>query len=241
MKIVDKLSVFLPAYNEEGTLTKTVKNVNQVLRKIADDYEIIIINDGSQDKTGEIAAKLASENRKIKVVHHAHNRGYGAAFKSGVYTSRYPWIVLIDADGQFDFSEVTKFFEKQRETNADVVIGYYFKRAVRLYRILGSKLAWELPIFFITRLKIRDIDCGFKLIKKTVIDKIPKLESERGPFITTEFLLKSKRAGFKIVEVGVHHYPDKTVGGSTGASLKVILSAYKDLCRFLSRNIFKKA
>ncbi len=232
MKIVDKISVFLPAYNEEKMLAKTTQKVDQVLKKIAGDYEIIIVDDGSKDKTGQIADKLASENRKIKVVHHSPNRGYGAVLKSGMYAARFPWVVLIDADGQFDFNEVGKFFRKQKETNADIVAGYYLKRAVRLYRILGSKLAWELPVFIISGLKMRNIDCGFKLIKKEVIDKIPRLESERGPFITTEFLLKAKKTGFKIVEIGVHHYPDKTAGGSTGASLKVILSAYKDLFHF---------
>ncbi len=213
-------------------LAKTTQKVDQVLKKIAGDYEIIIVDDGSKDKTGQIADKLASENRKIKVVHHSPNRGYGAVLKSGMYAARFPWVVLIDADGQFDFNEVGKFFRKQKETNADIVAGYYLKRAVRLYRILGSKLAWELPVFIISGLKMRNIDCGFKLIKKEVIDKIPRLESERGPFITTEFLLKAKKTGFKIVEIGVHHYPDKTAGGSTGASLKVILSAYKDLFHF---------
>jgi len=231
MKVVDKMSVFLPAYNEEKMLAQTTQKVDSVLKKIAGDYEIIIVDDGSKDKTGEIADKLASENKKIKVIHHSPNRGYGAALKSGMYAAKFPWIVLIDADGQFDFAEITKFFEKQKTTNADVVAGYYLKRGVSLYRILGSKLAWELPVFIIFGLKMRDIDCGFKLIKKTVIDKIPQLESERGPFITTEFLVKAKKTGFKIVEVGVHHYPD-LAGGSTGASLKVILSAYKDLFRF---------
>jgi len=236
MKIVDKLSVFLPAYNEEKMLAQTTQKVDEVLKKIANDYEIIIIDDGSKDKTGEIADKLASQNKKIKVIHHSPNRGYGAALKSGMYAARFPWVVLIDADGQFDFAEITKFFKKQKETNADVVAGYYLKRGVPLYRILGSRLAWELPIFVIFRLKMRDIDCGFKLIKKAVVGKIPRLESERGPFITTEFLLKAKKAGFKIMEVGVHHYPDKTVGGSTGASLKVILSAYRELFRFWKKS-----
>jgi len=235
MKAIDKLSVFLPAYNEEKMLAKTTKNVDGVLRKIAGDYEIIIINDGSKDKTGEIAEKLAWQNKKIKVIHHSPNRGYGAAVKSGLYAARFPWIVLIDADGQFDFKEIDKFLKKQKETKADIVVGYYLKRGVRFYRVLGSKLAWELPISLLTGLKVRDIDCGFKLISKKVIDKIPKLESERGPFITTEFLLKAKKKGFKIAQVGVHHFPDKTVGGSTGASLKVILSAYRDLFRFLIR------
>ena len=236
MKIVDKLSVFLPAYNEEKMLAQTTQKVDEVLKKIANDYEIIIIDDGSKDKTGEIADKLASQNKKIKVIHHSPNRGYGAVLKSGMYAARFPWVVLIDADGQFDFAEITKFFSKQKETDADIVAGYYLKRGVPLYRILGSRLAWELPIFVIFRLKMRDIDCGFKLIKKTVIDKIPRLESERGPFITTEFLLKAKKAGFKIVEIGVHHYPDKTAGGSTGASLKVILSAYRELFRFWKKS-----
>ena len=240
MKIVDRLSVFLPAYNEEKMLAKTIKTVDVILKKIAGDYEIIIVNDGSKDKTGEIADKLALENKKIKVIHHSPNRGYGAALKSGMYNARFPWIVLVDADGQFDFTEVEKLFKKQKETKADIVVGYYLKRAVRLYRILGSKLAWELPIFILTGLKVKDIDCGFKLIKKTVIDEIPHLEAERGPFITTEFLIKAKRAGFKIAEVGVHHYPDETVGGSTGASLKVIISAYKDLFRFLIKASLNK-
>jgi len=212
-------------------LAKTTQKVDEVLKKIANDYEIIIVDDGSKDKTGEIADKLASENRKIKVVHHSPNRGYGAALKSGMYAARFPWVVLIDADGQFDFTEITKFFKRQKETDADIVAGYYLKRGVPFYRILGSKLAWELPVFLIFKLKMRDIDCGFKLIRKSVIDKIPHLESERGPFITTEFLVKAQKAGFKIVEIGVHHYPD-LAGGSTGASLKVILSAYKDLFRF---------
>jgi len=212
-------------------LAKTTQRVDEVLKKIAGDYEIIIVDDGSKDKTGEIADKLASENRKIKVIHHSPNRGYGAALKSGMYAARFPWVVLIDADGQFDFTEITKFFKRQKETDADIVAGYYLKRDVPFYRILGSKLAWELPVFLIFKLKMRDIDCGFKLIRKSVIDKISHLESERGPFITTEFLVKAQKAGFKIVEIGVHHYPD-LAGGSTGASLKVILSAYKDLFRF---------
>jgi len=235
MKMIDKISVFLPAYNEEKMLADTTEKVNSILSEIAGDYEIIIINDGSKDKTGQIANELASENKKIKVIHHSPNRGYGAAVKSGLYTARFPWIVLIDSDGQFDFSEIDKLLKKQKETQADIVAGYYLKRAVPFYRILGSKLAWELPIFLISGLKMRDIDCGFKLISKKVVDKIPRLEAERGPFITTELLLKSKKAGFKIVEIGVHHYPDEVAGGSTGASLKVILNAYRDLFRLLKK------
>jgi len=234
MKIVDKLSVFFPAYNEEVLLAPTVEKADKVLKKIVKEYEIIIVNDGSKDKTGEVAEALAAKNPKIRVIHHPQNRGYGAALKSGMYAARYPWIAFTDADGQFDFSEITQFFKKQRKTDADIVAGYYLKRAVPFYRILGSKLAWELPVFLLFGLKMRDIDCGFKLFKKEVVDKIPRLEAERGPFITTEFLVKAKKAGFKIVELGVHHYPD-VAGSSTGASFKVILAAYSELFRLYKK------
>jgi glycosyltransferase involved in cell wall biosynthesis len=227
---VKALSVFFPAYNEEVALRGTVEKADKILPKIAETYEILIINDGSKDRTGEIADQLAKENKKIRVIHHHQNRGYGAALKSGLYQAKYSWIVFTDADGQFDFSEIAKFFEVQEKTKADLVIGYYLQRKVPFYRILASKYLWELPVFLLFGLRVRDIDCGFKLIRKEVIEKIPKLEAERGPFITTELLVKAKKAGFKIAEIGVHHYPRKA-GQATGASLKVIFSAYFDLIR----------
>jgi glycosyltransferase involved in cell wall biosynthesis len=227
---VKELSVFFPAYNEEVALKETIEKADKILKKTAEEYEIIIVNDGSKDKTGEIADRLAKKNKLIRVIHHPQNRGYGAALKSGFYQAKYPWIVFTDADGQFDFSEITKFFETQEKTGADLVIGYYFKRKVPFYRILASKYLWELPVFLLFGLKVKDIDCGFKLVRKEVIEKIPKLEAERGPFITTELLVKAKKAGFKITEIGVHHYP-RRAGQSTGVSLKVIFSAYSDLIR----------
>jgi len=229
MKVVDKLSVFLPAYNEEKTLAKTTQKVDEILKKIANDYEIIIVDDGSKDKTGQIADKLASENRKIKVVHHSPNRGYGAALKSGMYAVRFPWVVLIDADGQFDFTEITKFFKRQKETDADIVWGYTLNRGVPFARKVNTFL-WHGVVSLLFGLKLKWIDCGFRLFRKEVVDKIPKLESERGAFISSEFLIKAKKSGFKIVEVEVHHYPD-IAGGSTGASLKVIIKSFADLLR----------
>ncbi|MBM3205642.1 glycosyltransferase family 2 protein [Candidatus Shapirobacteria bacterium] len=227
MKLIDKISVFLPAYNEEKMLAQTTRKVNEILQKIAGDYEIIIINDGSKDKTGQIADKLASQNKKIKVVHHHPNRGYGAAVKSGTYAARYPWIVLFDSDGQFDFQEITKLLKKQKETNADIVWGYVLDRKVPLTRKINT-LLWRTVVMLVFGLRVKWIDCGFRLFRKEVVQKIPKLESERGAFISSEFLIKAKKAGFKIVQVMVHHYPD-IGGGSTGADLKVIIKSFGDL------------
>lgn len=227
---IKELSVFFPAYNEEESIKATVEKAIIVLKKIAEKWEIIVVNDGSTDKTSEIVKTLRQAQGKrnpIRLITHTRNRGYGAALKSGFYNAKYNWIAYTDAEGQFDFSEINKFFEKQRQTDADLVIGYYLKRAVPFYRILGSRL-WELAVFLLFGLRVKDIDCGFKLVKKEVIDSIPRLEAERGPFISSELLIKAKRAGFKIMEIGVHHYP-RTTGKATGASLKVALSGLKDL------------
>jgi len=229
MQKLKELSLFLPAYNEEGNLRQTVEKSIPPLKAAAEKYEILIIDDGSKDKTGEIADDLAKKYKFVHVIHHHPNRGYGGAMQSGWYNSRYEWIAFIDADGQFDFSEIANFIEKQRETGADLVIGYYLKRAVSRMTIFSSKV-WEFLVWLFFGLKVTDIDCGFKLVHRRVIQTIPRLESERGPFITSELLIKAKKFGFKIAEVGVHHYP-RQAGEATGRSLKVILSGFRDLFR----------
>lgn len=229
-----ELSVFFPAYNEEVNIEKTVTKAVAVLEKIAKKWEIIVVNDGSTDKTGEIAEELIKKDSRIRMITHTPNRGYGAALKSGFYHSQYNLIAFADIDGQFDFSEITKFLETQKKTEADLVIGYYLKRQAPFYRVWGSRFLWQPAVYLLFGLRVKDIDCGFKLIRKEVIDKVPRLEAERGPFISSELLIKAKKAGFKIVEVGVHHYP-REAGQATGASLKVIFSGFFDLFRLRRR------
>jgi len=224
---IENLSVFLPAYNEEANLERTVKNVIENLEKNVSQWEIVIVDDGSKDKTGPIADKLAKANKNISVIHHHPNRGYGAAFKSGLYGTKYSWISFIDSDGQFDFKEIGRFIATQEKTQADMVIGYYLGRKVTFTRKLNSKL-WQLLVYLLFGLNVRDIDCGFKLISKKVVDTIPRLQSERGAFISSEFLIKAKKKGFKIVEIGVQHYPRK-FGEATGAKLNVIVQSFIDL------------
>lgn len=226
-KLIDKLSVFLPAYNEEENIKLTTLKVQSVLEKVAGTWEIIIINDGSTDGTLEAAKALVRSDKRIRLINHQKNLGYGATLKSGLYNSRYPWLAFIDSDGQFDFSEIDKFIKKQEETKADLVIGYYLKRQVPFYRKVNTFL-WQVVVFMLFGLRVRDIDCGFKLFSKKVVDKIPKLQSERGAFISTEFLIKAKKKGFKIIEIPVTHYP-RVKGFGTGADIKVIISSFIDL------------
>lgn len=227
-KLIPEISIFFPCYNEEKNISTTFHKALSVLNKLTDKWEIILVNDGSKDKTAEILTKLHKEYpQKVKIITHSPNRGYGAAFKSGVYNSQYDWIAFTDADGQFDFAELEKLITTQKKTDADLVIGYYLERQVPGSVILTSKI-WELIVYVLFGLKVKDIDCGFKLFSKKVVDTIPKLEAERGAFISSEFLIKSKKAGFKIAEIGVHHYP-RTEGQATGRKLNVILKSFSDL------------
>lgn len=224
---IKELSVFLPAYNEEGSIKNVTLNTKNVLENVADKWELIVINDGSTDSTAREVEDVTNTDKRIKLISHNKNVGYGGSLKTGFYSSKYPWIAFIDSDGQFDFSEITSFIEKQKETNSDLIIGYYKKRQVSKFKILTSKI-WELSVFILFGLNVRDIDCGFKLIRKRVIDEIPHLESERGAFISSELLIKAKKRGFKFAEVAVTHYARKT-GIGTGRDINVIIRSYIDL------------
>jgi glycosyltransferase involved in cell wall biosynthesis len=229
MTKIPEISVFLPTYNEGGSIANVVQKTAGVLNKIAQKWELAIVNDGSTDSTSDVVKKQSAQDARIKLKNHEKNRGYGAALKTGFYTAKYKWIAFIDSDGQFDFAEITKFLEVQKDTGADLVIGYYKKRQVSKFKIVTSRL-WELSVFLLFGLKVHDIDCGFKLISKDVFKKIAKLESERGAFISSELLIKAKKAGFKIVEVPVTHYPRRK-GVGTGRNLNVIIKSFVDLFR----------
>lgn len=225
--MIRNLSVFFPAYNEAQNIKETVRKAVGVLEKLKITYEILIVNDGSFDDTLEVAKSLEKENKKIKVLNHEKNLGYGAVLKSGFYSAKYDTIVYTDSDGQFDFREVSKFIEKLDE--ADLIVGYRIRRADPPLRLLFAK-GWALSLFTFFGLNLKDVDCGFKMIKKKVLNKIPKLESTRGGMINAELVIKAKKFGFKIVQVGVNHYP-RTLGKPTGANIRVIFKSYFDLLK----------
>lgn len=217
--------MFFPAYNEEEVIAQTIEKAAKVLPKVANKYEILIVNDGSKDGTEKVVKSLQKKMKFLRLVTHSPNRGYGGALKSGFSETQYDPVVFTDSDGQFDFAEVSKLIEKLRETNADLVIGYRLKRndpPKRLFIAFMLKL-WNLFWF---GMWFRDTDCGFKLIRRRVLDEVMPLGSNGG-IISTEFLAKVKRAGFKYQQVGVHHYP-RTAGKSTGDNLGVIGRAVRE-------------
>lgn len=232
---ISELSVFFPSYNEEGNVENTVSKAIEVLEKLSAKngaasglkYEILIINDGSTDNTLKVADNLASKNSKIRVINHAQNLGYGEALKSGFYNAKYDTIVYTDGDGQFDFSQIAKFLEKIE--SHDAIFGYRIKRQDPILRKIFGK-GWRMSIWTFFQLKLKDVDCGFKMVKREVLEKIPHLESQRGAMINAELAVKAKKFGFKVTEVGVNHYP-RLSGKPTGASVRVIIKSYLDLVR----------
>lgn len=230
--MINNLSVFFPAFNEAENLSSTVEKAVKVLENLKLNWEILIINDGSTDNTKEVAEDLAKKNPHISVINHEKNLGYGEALKSGFYSAKYEVIVYNDSDGQFDFSEITKFLEKIEDLPAgrqgyDLLIGYRIKRQDNFIRVLFKK-GWQLSLFAFFGLTLKDADCGFKMIRKEVLEKIPKLTSTRGGMINAELAIKAKKAGFRVGQIAVHHYPRK-FGKPTGANLNVIIRSYLDL------------
>lgn len=217
---LSELSIFFPFWNEEENIRPLVEKAIGVAEKVSDKWEIIMIDDGSSDKTLKIARELEQKNKNLRAISHMPNRGYGAALREGFANSKFDYVVFCDGDGQFDFSEVSKFIEKI--DGADIVIGYRKKRYDHPFRHILMNLLkiWDL-IFF--GFYFKDIDCGFKLFRKSALEKIYPLRSE-GAMITTEILAKTKRAKLKIEQVQVTHYPRK-YGDQSGGNLRVILRA----------------
>lgn len=221
-KKVPELSIFFPFWNEEENIEKVVNAAIPVAKQVAKKWEIIMVDDGSSDKTREIAERLAKTDERLRFISHQPNRGYGAALTSGFTHARYNLVVFLDGDAQFDFSEVTKFIEEIE--NADMVIGFRRKRRdQKLFKrllLMNLLKIWDLILF---RFYFRDIDCGFKMFKKETIEKLLPLRSE-GAMITTEILAKAKRKKLIIKEVGVTHYP-RELGHQSGANIPVIIRA----------------
>jgi glycosyltransferase involved in cell wall biosynthesis len=220
MKPLKKLSVFFPAYNEEANIKSTVMSALKVLPKIADEYEILVINDGSSDNTRAAVEPLGPT---VKLINHPTNLGYGAALKTGLTSARYSWICFTDSDGQFRFEEIYRLLPYTK--NHDLVVGF---REYRTDNPIRRGLAFMLRIWdtLLFGLNLKDVDCGFKLFKKQVVDTINPLVTQSA-ITETEFMVKAKRAGFTIKEVGVTHHA-RPEGIQTGAKLKVIFGAFRD-------------
>lgn len=219
-KKLEELSIFFPFWNEERNIEAVVTKAIPVAEEVAKKWEILMIDDGSSDKTLEVAKRLEAENKNLRIIGLHPNRGYGAALRAGFEHAQYKYIVFTDGDLQFDFAEVTRFADEIED--ADVVIGFRQHRQDNMMRHVLMLLLkiWDFLFF---RFYYRDIDCGFKMFRREAIEQIMPLRSE-GAMITTEILAKAKAKKLRVRQVGVTHYSRK-YGDQSGGNLSVIIRA----------------
>ena len=220
------ISVVLPAYNEEAVIAATVAQCVETLSTFAPDYEIIIVDDGSRDRTGAIADELAAANHRITVVHNRPNRGYGGALIAGFNAATKSLTFFMDSDGQFDIRDIAILIN-QRERGHRAVLGYRKHRQDDFIRKFNGR-AWNVLVSLLFGLGVRDVDCAFKLYD-TALVRVCDVQSD-GAMINTEILVKLSRLGVDFVQMPVHHYPRKH-GSATGANLRVIVHAFSELLR----------
>lgn len=219
------ISVVFPAYNEKENIAKAVAQAVDCLDDLFEDWEIIIVDDGSRDGTGAIIDGLAAQDPRLVAVHHPRNEGYGAALRSGIQRARRDLIFFADSDLQFHLAELLLLLTWIEQY--DVVIGYRVKRSDPLYRRINA-LGWKVLVRLVLGLKVKDIDCAFKMFRSHAFQLI-QIDAV-GAMVNTEILVQAKRMGFKIREVPVTHFP-RLNGKQTGANLRVIFKAFRELIR----------
>ena len=227
------LSYFFPAHNEEANLRGLVDEALETLPAIAEEFEIVIVDDGSRDATGTIADELATAHPDIvRVVHHPTNLGYGSALLSGFRASSHEFVAFTDGDRQFRVADLARLTERLAEPDQpDAVVGFRIKRADPLIRTLYAR-AYRVANLVWFGLRIRDVDCACKLFRREALAGIA-IESG-GAFFSAELLIKLRAAGRTLVEVGVPHHP-RTAGSPTGANPTVVLRAVRDFWRLRLR------
>jgi glycosyltransferase involved in cell wall biosynthesis len=196
------ISVFFPAYNDANSIGKLVSDALEILPALTDDYEVIVVNDGSTDETAAVLRELAQERGRVRVVTHETNQGYGAALQSGFRAASKDLIFYTDGDGQYDVRELPRLFSLLTK-DVDVVNGYKLERADKINRkIVGGSYNRLAHLLF--SLPVRDVDCDFRLIRREFSDKITL--SSRSGSICVELVYRLNKAGARFAEVGVSHY-----------------------------------
>ena len=224
--MINSISIILPALNEEGNIEAAVKDIQSYFDSREEKYEIIVINDGSTDSTGDIAERLAKENGSVRVVHHPTNKGYGSALKRGFDISRYKYVFFTDSDRQFDVKGLDILLPLIKTDAVEIIIGYRLKRKDPFIRRFLS-WGYNSLVGYLFDLNVKDIDCAFKIFRKDIFSKI-KIES-RNFFVNTEILAKARFYGFNVLEVGVPHFP--RTAGKTTVTLKQIPMTLIELYR----------
>lgn len=230
------ISAFFPAYNDAGTISSMVITVLLALRELTDDYEVIVVNDGSQDHTAAVLDELARiYPDEVRIIHHPQNRGYGGALRTGFYSSTKDWIFYTDGDAQYDPCEL-KNLAALVSAEVDFINGWKIARQDPLYRIVIGRI-YQYIIKAAFGLKLKDVDCDFRLMRKEVFETI-SLKSDSG-VICVELMKKVQDAGFRLTETPVHHF-HRAYGKSQFFRFRRLAQVARDLTKLWYRLVWRK-
>ena len=222
------LTFFFPAFNEEENAAETVRRaLDEIGPLVGGSIEVLVVDDGSTDRTPELADALAAADPRVRV-HHQENQGYGGALRAGFEHARGRVIGFSDGDLQFDLREMSRLLSRLDDPGkkpVDAVIGYRIKRRDPPHRIFIAK-TYNTIVSALFGLRVRDIDCAMKLFRREVFDGLPLATDS--PFLSAELLIKLRARGERIAQVGVNHYP-RAAGTNTGASFRKILRTFRDI------------
>jgi glycosyltransferase involved in cell wall biosynthesis len=239
MKKLSSVSAFFPAYHDGGTIASMIILAFKTLPQITDDYEVVIVNDGSHDApldyTGEVLAQLATCYDRLRIVTHPKNRGYGSALRSGFANATKDWIFYTDGDAQYDPRELISLAEAVRD-DVDIVNGYKIGRSDTFARIVIGRI-YHYFVKFVFGLPLRDTDCDFRLFRRSLPERVT-LESDSGT-IALELVKKFHDVGARLVEVPVHHY-HRAYGGSQFFNFRRLLRTAVQLTQLWWKLVIRK-
>ena len=218
------ITAFFPAYNDAGTIASMVVLADRTLRALTDEYEVIVVNDGSGDHTAQVLSELESVYPRLRVIHHPANRGYGSALRTGFANASKDWIFYTDGDAQYDVRELALLVPLMTD-EIDVVNGYKISRSDPLHRILlGDIYRWVVRFAF--GIGIRDVDCDFRLVRRASYNRV-RLSSTSGT-ICVEMMKSFQDAGLRFAEAPVHHY-HRAYGKSQFFNFGRLFKTFRDL------------
>jgi glycosyltransferase involved in cell wall biosynthesis len=229
------VSIFFPAYNDAGTIASLALIAHMTARALSDDYEVIVVDDGSPDHTGELLDEMARHFPWLKVVHHEKNRGYGGALRTGFETATKELVFYTDGDAQYDPRELA-LLHQALTPEVDFVNGYKIGRSDPVHRIvIGRAYHWLVRTMF--GLRLRDVDCDFRLMRREVFRKVALTRSSG--VICVELMKKVQDHGFRLAEVPVHHF-HRTYGKSQFFNLPRVARTLLDLVRLWVELVVRK-
>lgn len=227
----DRVSLFFPVYRDERTVERVAAKARRVLDELASEWEIIVVNDGSPDRAGEIAEELARQDARVRVVHHGRNLGYGSALRTGLAAARYEWIAFTDGDDEYEVDDLRKLWRLR--DRYDLVLTFRYAKRYGSARIFISWVYNNL-LRRVFRTHYRDISCGLRLVRKEVADELPLRSTS--PFIGAEIAIKTMLKGFRVGEVGIQTFP-REFGKGSSTSPANILATLRDM-RAVYREVF---